>query len=75
MESCVAFHFWQIGVNEDDKKKLAFVVDSKLYEFNVMPFGSMNAPSTFQRLIDRVLHGLTCLVYFDDVLVFSPTFE
>ena len=38
----------------------------------------MNAPSTFQRLIDRVLHGLTwrqCLVYIDDVLVFSPTFE
>ena len=70
--------FWQIGVKEEDKKKLAFVVDSKLFEFNVMPFGSMNAPSTFQRLIDRVLHGLTwrqCLVYIDDVLIFSPTFD
>lgn len=69
--------FWQIGVNQDDKKKTAFVVDSKLFEFNVMPFGSMNAPSTFQRLMDRVLSGLTwrqCLVYIDDVLIFSKTF-
>lgn len=70
--------FWQIGIAEEDKKKTAFVVNSKLYEFNVMPFGSMNAPSTFQRLVDRVLHGLTwrqCLVYIDDVLIFSRTFE
>ncbi len=70
--------FWQVPVLEKDRKKLAFVVDGKLYEFNVMPFGSMNAPSTFQRLIDRVLRGLTwrqCLVYIDDVLIFSKTFE
>ncbi len=70
--------FWQIPVLEQDKKKLAFCVDGKLYECNVMPFGSMNAPATFQRLIDRVLKGLTwkqCLVYIDDVLVFSKTFE
>ena len=43
-----------------------------------MPFGSMNAPATFQRLMDRVLKGLTwsqCLVYIDDVLVFTRTFE
>ncbi len=70
--------FWQIPVLEKDKRKLAFMVDGKLYEFNVMPFGAMNAPSTFQRLIDRVLRGLTwrqCLVYIDDVLIFSKTFE
>lgn len=70
--------FWQIGVRAEDRKKLAFVIDGKLFEFNVMPFGSMNAPSTFQRLIDRVLRGLTwkqCLVYIDDVLIFSKTFE
>ena len=53
-------------------------MDGKLFEFNVMPFGSMNASSTFQRLMDRVLRGLTwkqCLVYVDDVLIFSSTFE
>ena len=51
--------FWQVGVAEDDKNKTAFVMDGKLFEFNVMPFGSMNASSTFQRLMDRVLRGLT----------------
>jgi hypothetical protein len=43
-----------------------------------MPFGRMNAPSTFQRLIDRVLRGLTwrqCLVYIDNVLVFGTSFD
>ena len=70
--------FWQVGIAEEDKEKFSFVVDGKLLEPNVMPFGSMNAPSTFQRLVDRVLHGLTwkqCLVYLDDVLIFSSTFE
>lgn len=70
--------FWQIPVFEPDKEKLSFVVDGKTYQFNVMPFGSMNAPATFQRLIDRILRGLTwkqCLVYIDDVLIFSKTFE
>ena len=70
--------FWQIGVREEDKPKLAFCVDGKLYEPNCMPFGSMNAPSTFQRLVDRVFQGLTwkqCLVYIDDILIFSKTFE
>lgn len=70
--------FWQIGVKEADKCKTAFIVDGKLYEFNVMPFGSMNAPSTFQRLMDKVLAGLTwkqCLVYIDDILIFSKTFD
>ena len=70
--------FWQVGVAEEDKRKTAFTVDGRLFEFNVMPFGSMNASSTFQRLMDRVLRGLTwkqCLVYIDDVLIFSSTFE
>jgi hypothetical protein len=38
-------------------------------EFNVMPIGAMNAPAKFQRLMDRILRGLTmhqCLVYVDD---------
>jgi hypothetical protein len=70
--------FWQVGLKEDDKKKTAFVVDGRLYEFNVMPFGCCNAPATFQRLMDKVLNGLTwhqCLVYIDDVLVFAKDFD
>jgi hypothetical protein len=70
--------FWQVGLKEANKSKTAFVVDGRLYEFNVMPFGSCNAPATFQRLMDKVLNGLTwrqCLVYIDDVLVFGKDFN
>ena len=43
-----------------------------------MPFGLTNAPATFQPLMDIVLTGLKwkcCLVYLDDIIVYSPTFE
>ena len=44
----------------------------------VMPFGVTNVPATFKRLIECVLAGLTSeqhLIYLDDVIVLSSTFE
>ena len=70
--------FWQVVMADEDKHKFAFRVDGRLLEPNVMPFGSKNAPATFQRLLDKVLRGLTwkqCLVYIDDILVFGRSFE
>ena len=43
-----------------------------------MLFGLINAPGTFQRLVECVLAGLTeeeCLTYLDDIVVFSKFFE
>ncbi|KAG1103030.1 hypothetical protein G6F42_017276 [Rhizopus arrhizus] len=43
-----------------------------------MPFGLTNAPATMQRLMDSVLAGLKwqiCLVYLDDIVVFSSSFD
>jgi hypothetical protein len=43
-----------------------------------MPFGLCNFPATFERLIERVLAGFTwnqCLVYLDDIISYSKTFE
>ena len=70
--------YWQVPVAEADRSKTAFITPDGLYEFLRLPFGLNNAPSTFQRLMDRVLARLKwqmCLVYLDDVLVFGKTFE
>lgn len=70
--------YWQIEVDPRDREKTAFVTPDGLYEFKVLPFGLCSAPATFQRLMDTVLSGLkwkTCLVYLDDVIVFSATFH
>ena len=68
-----------MGLLEEHKQKTAFIVDGQLYfEFNVMLFGAMNAPASFQRLMDRVLRGLTlhqCLVYVDDLLIVAKTLD
>ena len=70
--------YYQIEMDPESKKKTAFVTTDGLYEFNVMPFGLSNAPATFQRCMDVVLSGLkynSVLVYLDDILVFSSSFE
>ena len=68
----------QIPIREQDIAKTAFVTKYGLYEFTTMPFGLCNAPATFQRVMELALAGLqwkTCLIYLDDVLVFSKTFN
>lgn len=69
--------YWQIAVDDMDREKTAFITPDGLYQFKVMPFGLCNAPATFERMMDSLLHGFkwsTCLCYLDDVIVFSPTF-
>ena len=74
----LASGYWQVPVDQASQEKTAFITHSGLYEFRKMPFGLVNAPATFQRLMQVVLSGLTqkvCHVYLDDVLVFGRTFE
>eukprot|EP00731_Ephydatia_muelleri_P031261 Em0022g775a len=74
----LASGYWQVEMEEADRKKTAFSTREGHFEFNVMPFGLTNAPATFQRLVECVLAGLTyeqCLIYLDDIVVFSVTFD
>ncbi len=72
----LASGYWQVEVDPRDKEKTAFVTSNGLFQFNVMPFGLTNAPATFQRLMQLVLAGISwrqCLVYLDDVILFSSS--
>ena len=51
--------YWQVPLTDMAKEISAFVVPDALYACKVMPFGMKNAIATFQRLIDKVLAGLT----------------
>ena len=70
--------YWQVKIHPEDREKTAFFIGNGLWQFTVMPFGLCNAPATFQRLMEKVLHGLLfkiCLVYLDDVIIFGKNFN
>ena len=73
----LAMGYHHVPIAEDDKHKTAFPSRFGLLQYTVMPFGLTNAPATFQRLMERVLSHMNwkdCLVYIDDVLIWSHTF-
>ena len=67
--------FWQVPMDKESKQYTAFTLGSMgLYECESMPFRLCNALPTFQRLMQNCLGELNltyCLIYLDDVIVFS----
>ena len=79
--SCVDFlsGFWQVPMSPGSRKYTAFTVGNLgFFECRRMPFGLCNAPATFQRCMQNVLGELNltyCLIYLDDVIIYSETEE
>jgi len=70
--------YWKVAITPDDREKTAFVCHEGAYQYERKPFGLTNAPATLQRALDIILSGVqwhSCLIYLDDVIVYSKTEE
>lgn len=70
----LASGYFQIALDERDSEKTAFVTRRGVYKFTTAVMGLKNSSMTTQRNMDIILSGLnflSCLVYLDDVIIFS----
>ncbi|KAI7933772.1 hypothetical protein MJO29_016727 [Puccinia striiformis f. sp. tritici] len=68
--------FHQMKIAETDVPKTAFGTKYGHFEWLVMPFGLVNAPSTFQRMMTSLLREFIDVyvqVYLDDILIYSKS--
>ena len=67
-------------MHTNHSRYLCFVWNGKIYQFKVLCFGVKNAPFTFNRLGQELrmffnLRGVCIIIYIDDILILSDSFE
>lgn len=74
----MASGYYQIEMDENSKEFTSFSTNSGHYQFRRMPFGLVNAPFVFNRVMNQVLQDIpvgTLKRYMDDIIIGAPTFE
>lgn len=75
----LASGYYQIPIAEQSREKTAFVTPDGQFEYNRMPFGLVNAPSVFQRTMNKIIQNSPVsaytIVYMDDILIPASSYE
>ena len=68
--------YWQIALDEESKEKTAFSAPNGLYQWTVLPFGTVIAGAVFSRMMRKLLKNLRDLENFiDDILLHTETWS
>jgi hypothetical protein len=68
--------FYAIKMEPDSKKYTGFVYQNAHYIHNVVPFGLVNAPSVYAKMMQKLLYGAKNLANFvDDVIGFDSSLD
>jgi hypothetical protein len=70
--------YWQVRLTDRAKRLVGMITQLGTFGWNVLPFGPKNGPPHFQREMRETLGELLdecALVYIDDIIIFSDTFE
>ena len=68
--------YLQVPIAPEVREQTAFVCHEGAYHYKRMPFGLTNAAAKFQLALAIILFGVkwqSCLIYLDDVIVYSKT--
>jgi hypothetical protein len=67
--------YWQVPVDEGSSDFTAFRCERGVFRWKVLPFGLINAPSHFNRWLNRIFSDSKVFRYVDDLIIASKTYE
>ena len=68
--------FHLVRIKEGHEWKTAFRCRYGLFEYKVMPFGLINAPATFQAMMNHIFRDMLDLgvvIFMDDIMIYAST--